>query len=674
MNKNDARLRIEKLKKEVEHHRYLYHVLDKQEISDAALDSLKKELADYETQFPQFLTSDSPSLRVSGKPLENFFKVQHTQPILSLEDAFGFEDLVAWQSRNQRLLPQARFSYFAELKYDGLAVVLRYENGVFAQGATRGDGRVGEDVTQNLRTVESLPLKIKVRKNDPKVIEVRGEILLSKKNFEKINVRLSKEGKTTYANPRNLAAGTIRQLNPQAVSDRKLDCMVFEILTDVGQKTHADVHHILAQWGFKTSQETQQCKDLPGAQEFLTHWEKRRATLPYMTDGAVIVVDDIGYEKKLGSVGKAERWMIAYKFPAEQATTIVEKIQVQVGRTGALTPVALLRPVKVAGSTVSRATLHNEDEIKRLGLKIGDTVIIQKAGDIIPDIVSVLPGLRTGKEKSFSMPKTCPVCGAPVERKDGEVAHYCTNKQCNAKTREQFYHFVSKAAVDIDGLGPKIVDQLLDMDLVRDVSDLYTLTAGDLEPLERFAEKSASNLIVAIQERRKIPLHRFLFGLGLRHVGSETAFLLVSVLAGKRLERPKALLEEMETWTPETLENIEGIGPIVAQSIVEDVHDAFFKRLIQKLDTVGVRLEVPSARAKGKFSGKTFVLTGTLSSLTREEATEKIRDLGGQISSSVSSKTDFVLAGDNPGSKYHKAKKIGVTVLSEKEFLGKIRK
>lgn len=674
MTKAQASTRIAKLRKEIDRYRYQYHVLDRSEISDAALDSLKKELQDLEDQFPDLVTPDSPTQRIGGAPLKVFQKVRHSEPVRSLQDAFSAEDLAQWEARNKRLV-RGTYAYFAELKFDGLAVVLKYENGLFVQGATRGDGFVGEDVTQNLKTIEAIPLRITPRARDPKIIEVRGEILMSKRVFDAVNKELEENGKPVFANPRNLAAGTIRQLDPEMVRARKLDCVTFDVITDVGQKTHDEEHALLEKWGFKTAnRQTAHCATLSEIRDFLEHWEKHRTSLPYQTDGAVIVVNDLRTATQLGHVGKAERWMIAYKFPAEQATTVVEDITVQVGRTGALTPVAHLRPVRVAGTTVSRATLHNADEIKRLGLKIGDTVILQKAGDIIPDIVQVLPKLRTGKERAFRMPTKCPVCESPVRRQDGEVAHYCTNPECFARTREQFYHFVGRAAADIDGLGPKIVDQLLDQQLIADVADLYTLTVGDIEPLERFGEKSAENLVAAIAERKTIPLARLLFGLGMRHVGAETAQLLAAHLAGASVDAPDALRARMQKFTESELLGIEGIGQIVAQSIVKEVHGHRIAHLLDKLHNVGVQIDVPPRVLRaGKFLNKTFVLTGALETMTRQQAKSAIVSRGGHVSGSVSTKTDVVVVGEHPGSKQRNAEKLGVTIWDEKRLLAALK-
>ncbi len=445
MNKVEAKLRIEKLVKEINNYRYFYHVLDQAKISEAALDSLKKELVNLESAWPDLVRADSPSQRVAGKVLSKFIKVKHSTKILSLVDAFDDKDLADWQERNEKILKDKIKNYYTELKLDGLTVVLTYRDGVFWQGATRGDGQFGEDVTNNLKTIDSIPLSLKPLpgKTLPKVVEVRGEVVMNKKVFTELNKQQAKSSLPLFANPRNVAAGSIRQLDPKIAASRRLDCVVFELITDLGQKSHQESHEILAKLGFKTSPYNEACHDLEAVSKYLNKWQEKRKSLPYQTDGSVIVVNDVRQEKILGHIGKAERWMIAFKFPAEQVTTKVLDIEIQVGRTGALTPVAILEPVSVAGTTVSRATLHNQDEIERLDVRIGDTVIIQKAGDIIPDIVQVLPKLRTSKVKKFIFPKKCPVCHSQVTKKDGEVAWYCSNKQCYAKNVEALIHFVS---------------------------------------------------------------------------------------------------------------------------------------------------------------------------------------------------------------------------------------
>ncbi len=669
MNRSEVKKRIEKLRKEIQRHRYLYHVLDKPEISDGALDSLKNELQELEDKYPEFITLDSPTQRVGGQVLDKFQKIEHTRPILSLRDAFNLDDLKDWEERNEKILSKKNFSYYAELKLDGLAIVLRYKNGVLDKGITRGNGRIGEDVTHNLKTIESIPLKLeevggRAARALKGVFEVRGEVIMTKKSFEKINEEQKKKGELPFANPRNTAAGSIRQLDPKIAAKRDLDCSVFEILTDIGQKSHQEVHELLRQLGFKTSPYTEYCSNLDKGYKFFKKWENKRKQLEYDTDGAVLVINNISDQKKLGSVGKAERWMIAYKFPAEQATTIVEDIKVQVGRTGTLTPVAHLKPVTVAGSRVKRATLHNIDEIKRLDIKIGDTVIIQKAGDIIPDIIKVIKNLRTGREKEFKMPLKCPICGSQILRKKGEVNYYCSSKNCGAIKREQLYHFVSKAGFDIEGLGPKIIDQLYDQDLIKDAADIFLLKKEDLMPLERFEEKSVNNLLEAIEKSKKINFERFIISLGIRHVGEETALDLASKFGS---------LKNLKKASLEKINNIYDIGEVVAKSVIDYFQDKNNLKLIDKLLSNGVEVKSRKVLKKNKsFKDKSFVLTGTLESMSRDQAKEKIRNLGGKVTSSVSSNTNYVVFGKNAGSKLEKAKKLSVKSISEKEFLAMI--
>jgi DNA ligase (NAD+) len=708
MTKQETKQRIEKLKKEINHHRYLYHVLDKQEISDAALDSLKHELYELEQKYPEFITSDSPTQRIGGKPLEKFNKIRHKVPQWSFNDAFEPEEMREFDERikrglqKNRLKPEATndnigshifqgafVDYLCELKIDGLHVVLTYKKGIFVTGATRGDGKVGENVTQNLKTIESIPLKLE----KPIDLIVEGEVWMSKKIFAKLNKERKKRGEPLFANPRNAAAGTIRQLNPKIVAERKLDCFIYDLsyfsqffsnkleLSQKGKwlpKTQEEELEFLKNLGFKVNQHYQYCKNIEEVIKFWQKWKDKKKSQDYWIDGIVVKVNSRDFQEKLGYTGKAPRWAIAFKFPAEQATTIVEDIQVQVGRTGALTPVAHLKPIEVAGSTVSRSTLHNEDEIKRLGIRIGDTVIIQKAGDVIPDIVQVLSKLRTGKEKKFSIPKQCPVCGALTERRAGEAATYCTNPNCFAQEKEKMIHFVSKKAFDIEGMGEKIIEQLIDEGLSSKPNDIFYLKQGDLEPLERFAEKSARNLIEAIEKSKKISLAKFIFALGIRYVGEETAQLLSQQITNKfqipdsKFQIPN-VIDFFNHLSIEELEQIEGIGEKVAESIYQWFRNKKNLELLEGLNKVGIIIETTAKKLKSyeakKLKGKTFVLTGALESMSRDEAKEKIRALGGDISSSVSKKTDFVVAGKKPSSKYDKAKKLGVKIIGEKEFL-----
>jgi len=686
MTKKEAKVRIEKLKRLIHHHRYLYHVLDKQEISEAVLDSLKKELFDFEQEFPEFITPDSPTQRVGGKPLEKFEKVRHPTPMLSFNDAFSEKDMEDWLERISRLLTPteaSKIDFYCEPKLDGLAIELIYENGILKAGSTRGDGIIGEDVTQNLKTVEAIPLKLRTKEEilkdfktqgcDPCILEairnfdfkksivVRGEAIIIKKDFEKVNKEQIKRNFPPYANPRNLAAGSIRQLDPKVTASRHLDSNAYDLVTDLGQKNHFEKHQIIETLGFKTNNKySKYCRNLKEVFEFHDFWQKNREKLPYEIDGIVVIVNDNKIFEKLGVVGKAPRGVIAFKFPLKQATTIIEDIKVQVGRTGALTPVAILKPVEVGGVTISRATLHNEDEMKRLGVKIGDTVIVGRAGDVIPDIISVLPELRTGREKEFKFPKKCPACGGKVVRPAGEVVWRCLNPKCFARQREYFYHFISKAAFDIVGLGPKIVDRLIDEGLVSDPADLFELEEGDILPLERFAEKSAKNLIEVIQSRKKIQFPRFIYALGIRNVGEETARTLAEYFGS---------IEKLKKASLEELQKIMNVGPMVAKSIYAFFQEKRNLKFIEKLKWVGVEIISEKKPKRQILEGKTFVLTGSLGSMAREEAKEKIRLLGGEISESVSKKTDYVLVGKEPGSKFEKAQKLGVKTINEKEFL-----
>lgn len=673
MDKKEAKQRIDKLKETINRHRYLYHVLDKQEISDAALDSLKKELFDLEQQYPDLITQDSPTQRVGGKPLKEFKKVKHLQRMLSLNDAFSTEDMQDWQERFLKLVSQeekGKVDYYCELKIDGLAIELTYKNGVLETGSTRGDGNVGEDITQNLRTVDAIPLTIKPPKGAPSEIVVRGEVFMNKKEFNRINKEQEQKGLPVYANPRNIAAGSVRQLDPKITAERKLDSFAYDLLTDLASpvgygrgaiKTHEDKHKILKELGFKTNKNNKYCKSLEEVLEFREYWIKQREKLDYEIDGVVVLINKNEIFEKLGIVGKAPRGGIAYKFPQAQSTTKVLDIKVQVGRTGAMTPVAVLEPVQVTGITITRATLHNEDEIKRLGLKIGDTVIVGRAGDVIPDIIKVLPELRTGNEKTFKMPTVCPSCGFKLEKSETEVLLRCPNAKCVAKQRRGFYHFVSRSAFNMDGLGPKIIDRLMDEGLVQDPSDLFDLKEEDVVALERFAEKSAENLVKSIQDKRQITLAKFIYALGIRNVGEETAIDL-----SKHFNN----LGKIRQAKLEDIDSILDIGPVVAKSIYEWFQDKgnqkFLDRLEEKVKIINLQ---PTNQ---KLGGKTFVITGTLNSMSRDEVRAKIRDLGGSVSESVSSKTDYVVVGSDPGSKAEKAKKLGVKTLNEQEFLSLI--
>ena len=664
-----TRERIEKLKKAIDKYRYAYHVLNKSLISDEALDALKKELFDLEQQFPDLITPDSPTQRIGGKPLKKFEKIRHEKPMISLNDAFSEDDVRAWVERLENYLERSlKTEFFCELKIDGLAIELVYKNGVFIQGSTRGDGLVGEGITQNLKTVEAIPLKLTGK--FPKHLVVRGEVFMIKKEFERINKEQLRKGGKIFANPRNMAAGSVRQLDPKIIAGRKLDSFQYAIVTDVGQKTHEGEHRLLHSWGFKTNPHNKKVSAVRGIFEFHDYWGKHRNEIPYEIDGAVIIVNDNKIFDKAGVIGKAPRGAIAYKFSPKEATTIVEDIKVQIGRTGALTPVGVLKPVQVGGVTISHATLHNYDEIQRLGIKIGDTVIVSRAGDVIPQIVRVLKELRTGKEKEFKMPTACPIDGSKII-KDG-VIYRCANKNCGARQREFLYHFVSRGAFNIEGLGPKIIDRFLDEGLISDAADIFKLEKGDIEVLERFGEKSAENIVSETGARKNILLNRFIFSLGILHVGEETARLLAqkAVNINPKISSPKEVLNIFESMSLEKLQEIPDIGPAVALSIRNYFKDKRHQKLIRKLDEAGVKLETKGLEPKSqKFQGKIFVLTGSLESMSRDRAKEKIRSLGGEISESVSKNTNYVVAGAEPGSKLEKAQKLGVKAITEKEFL-----
>jgi len=659
VNKQEAKKRIEKLKELIRRQRYLVHVLDRQEMSEAALDSLKKELFDLEARFPDLVTPDSPTQRVAGRPLDKFEKIKHKRPMLSLNDGFSEKDMIGWQERIIKILSEEekkQLDYFAELKVDGLAVSLTYKKGIFFKGATRGDGLIGEDVTQNLKTIESIPLKI----GKPVNCEIRGEVYLSKRDFFSLNKQRKKEGLAPYANPRNTAAGSIRQLDAQVTASRRLSFLAWSLS---GKSEQQAEHKEIKGLGLKPV-EGKYCPDLPAVFAYYKEVLREREKLPYQIDGLVVSVNRNSLLDKLGVAGKSPRGSIAFKFPGREATTVVKGIKVQVGRTGALTPVAHLKPVNIGGATITKATLHNEDEIKRLGLKIGDTVIVGRSGDVIPKVQRVLKELRTGREKQFKMPSRCPACGSRLRRKQGEAITVCDNTRCSTRRRRQLYHFVSRAAFDIEGTGPKIIDQLIDNNLISDAADLFDLKEGDLLPLERFAQKSAEKMIEAINKTRGISLSRFIFALGIKGVGEETAIDLANYF--KSFSRlAKANSQELLA--------IKDIGPETAKSIIqffrEKRNQAFLKNLLKQ-----VKIEEPPLPESSKvLRGKTFVLTGTLLGMTREEAKERIRQLGGDVASSISKKTDYLVAGREPGSKLEKARRLAVKIINESRFLEMIK-
>ncbi|RME59263.1 NAD-dependent DNA ligase LigA [Candidatus Parcubacteria bacterium] len=689
MKKKEAQQRIEKLREAIRRYRYAYHVLDKSLVSDAVLDSLKKELFDLEQQFPDLITPDSPTQRVGGVPLEKFQKVQHETPMLSLNDAFTEDDVRAWMERIERFLGRklrkSEQEFYCDLKMDGLAVELVYEKGILVRGATRGDGIIGEDVTQNLKTIEAIPLRLHAP--FPSHIVVRGEAFLTKKEFARINRVQVREGKKPYANPRNVAAGSIRQLDPKVTAARKLDFFAYGIARRPGDARHyrryptlADEYRALRAMGLKTNPHGKVLHCLEEVIAFWREWERKRDQLPYEIDGIVVSLNSSKLYDALGIVGKTHRAAIALKFSPKEATTVVEDIRVQVGRTGILTPVAILKPVLVGGVTISRATLHNEDEIRRLGVKIGDTVVVSRAGDVIPKITKVLANLRTGKEKEFRMPSRCPVDHAPVRR---EGAFFrCTNRKCAAAAREQLFHFVAKSAFDIQGMGPKVLDRFLDEGLIGDAADIFFLKKGDIAVLEGFGEKSAENLIAEIHRKKHISLARFLYALGILHVGEETARTLAAMFCaascnheGRREYSPLEVGEFFAGCSEEQLRTLPDVGEKVAKSILQWFHDAAHHRLLSRLAEAGVRVVCEKIGSTGGvFSGEVVVFTGELDSMPRAEAEARVREQGGKAAKSVTKNTSLVVVGSNPGTKLQKARELGIRVIGEKEFLAMLQK
>jgi DNA ligase (NAD+) len=681
MTKDEAKKRAEKLRDEINYHRYIYNTLDKSDISDAAYDSLFHELEKIEEQYPELITSNSPTQRVGARPAKKFEKVHHDSKMYSINDVFNFGELEKWQERLIKLGAKSaidKSGYYVELKMDGLAVSLIYENGSLLRGTTRGDGIIGEDVTNNLRTIEAIPLKLEHHKDIKKILcargaesvlrgrlEVRGEAFLSKKDFENLNQEREKQGLSKYANPRNIAAGSIRQLDPKITAERELDFFVYSVPVKIGLNQHHQEHDLASCLGFKINKNNKHCRSIQEVEEYLKHWEKARENLPYQTDGVVVILDDKKAFDRLGVVGKAPRGMIAYKFAAEEATSTIKDIIVQVGRTGKLTPVAVMEPTLVAGSTVSRATLHNADEIKRKDIKIGDTVIIRKAGDVIPEVVEPIKSMRSGHEKEFHMPHECPVCGGEVTKKDGEVDYYCKKKDCAIRKLRQLGFFVSKNAFDIDGLGPKILEQLWNEGLVRSPEDIFKLKEDDLKPLERFAEKSAANIIDAVENSKKISLERFLYALGIRHIGAETA---------EDVAEQFGEIDKILTLGKSDLDAIYGVGEAVGSSFEEYFSDHNNIDMIKNLRKLGVKiLPYHSPVVSKKLGGKSFVITGSLESMPRDDAHKMIVKIGGVVHSSVTSKTDYLVLGDEPGSKFEKAKRFGTKILSEEEFLKMIK-
>ena len=664
MGKKDIENKIKKLRELVSHHNHRYYSENKPEISDHEYDRLMKELQGLEEAHPELITPDSPTQRVSGEVQEGFKTVEHKVPMLSMDNTYSADEIREFDKRVKKNLGVDRLDYAVELKIDGVSISLLYKKGRFIQGATRGDGFRGDDITINLKTIRSLPLNLSVRKGVrlPNAFEARGEVYISRRAFLKINKEKEKKGEEVFANPRNAAAGSLKLLDSSLTAKRHLDMWIYGLgyEEDSSFKTQYEALNFLKDVGFRINPYVKKCNSIEDVIKYCNEWEGKKDSLDYDIDGMVIKVDSFSYQRDLGQTSKSPRWMIAYKFPAERKETRLEDIIVQVGRTGTLTPVAVLKPVELSGSTVSRATLHNQDEVMRKDIRIGDRVIIEKAGEIIPQVVEALKNKRTGKEKRFSMPKKCPVCGFGVESIEGEVALRCENLKCPAQLKERIKHFASRQAMDIEGMGEAIVTQLVDKKMVEDYGDIYYLKHDDVASLERMADKSASNLIDAIKKSKLSSLNRLIFGLGIRHVGVRAAWILAARFGS---------LEGITSLDIEELEKINEIGPIMAKSIFKFFRSKENKNVIEKLKKAGVdtssKLKVQGSKV---FSGKSVVVTGSLETFSRQEIEELIRMQGGNASSSVSKKTDFLVAGKEPGSKLDKAKKLGVRVINEDGF------
>jgi DNA ligase (NAD+) len=659
-----AKNEIEELRDKLRRHEYLYYVLDQPEISDAAYDRLMKRLEELEAAHPELTTSDSPTVRVGGAPREGFQTVQHGRPMLSLDNAMSYDQLRDFDRRVRQGSGREKIEYIAEHKFDGLSLSLQYEHGGLARGVTRGDGRTGEDVTANVRTIRSIPLRVDLavlkKLKLPNTFDVRGEVLMPLKSFEAMNRQQEESGAKIFVNPRNAAAGSVRVLDPSITARRRLEFFAYYFLVDgeVPFAKHSESLQALKQLHFRASEDWKLCNGIDEVLAYCDAWEPKREKLPYEIDGVVVKVNSIAIQRELGYTAKSPRWAVAYKYPARQETTVVNDIRVQVGRTGTLTPVAVLEPVQVGGVTVSRSTLHNMDEIERLGLQIGDTVLIERAGEVIPHVLKVTK--EGANRRSFRMPKTCPECGSAIHRAEEEVAYRCVNASCPAKRRESLLHFASRHAMDINGLGDKIVDQLVDKKMVKDVADLYTLKLDEVANLERLGEKSAQNLLGQIAASKKHTLARLIYALGIRMVGERTAQLLAAHFSS---------LDELAAAKEEQLFEVTEVGPKVAAAIVEFFSEPANRQIIKKLEKAGVRpTEEKRVLKSQKFAGKSFVFTGSLANRSREEAGQLVMLHGGKVSGSVSKKTDYVVVGADPGSKYDKAKELGVAILTELEF------
>ncbi|HUL23902.1 MAG TPA: NAD-dependent DNA ligase LigA [Thermodesulfobacteriota bacterium] len=661
MTSDAIRKRVDKLREEIEYHNYRYYIHDQPEISDAEYDRLMKELEKLEEQHPELRSPNSPTQRVGASPLQEFEIVRHTIPMLSLANAFDESEAREFDKRVKKFLGTSEeIEYIAEPKFDGLAIELVYEAGQFVVGSTRGDGVNGENITQNLRTIKTIPLQLFRKEiSAPERLEVRGEVIMQLKRFKELNRKREERGEPPFANPRNAAAGSVRQLDPKITAERPLEIYFYALGEVRGWtfKTQWDVLKTLPKWGLRTNPNVRKCKNIEEVLDYYHEMNEKRESLPYEIDGTVIKVNSFDLQTRLGEIARSPRWALAFKFQPQQETTKIKDIRPQVGRTGALTPVALMEPVRVGGVEVSRATLHNQDEIDRLDVRIGDTVVIQRAGDVIPEVVQVVTSKRTGKEKKFEMPSKCPVCGAEVVKE--EAIHRCIGLDCPAQLKGRIRHFASKRAMDIDGLGVKLIEQLVDKGLVKDVADIYYIKKEQLVELERMADKSAQNIIDAIEKSKTKPLSKFLYALGIRNVGETTAEDLASYF-------PR--LDEIFHLSEEDLMEVQGIGPEVAASVHRFFGDKKNKESIDLLKKAGVKVIESKAKEKGKLVGKTFVFTGTLKTFGRDEARTLVESMGATTASTVSKKVDFVVVGEDPGSKFDRAKELGVKTLTEEEF------
>ena len=660
MTTDDIKNSIERLRQDIHLHDYKYYVENKPEISDQQYDSLITRLKGLEKEYPQLVSKDSPTQKVGERAVSGFKKIRHISRMLSMDNTYSADELREFDKRVKKNLPNENIDYVVELKIDGASVSLVYEKGIFKAGATRGDGKRGDDVTQSLKAIEGIPLFLSHRERLPVKVEMRGEVYMGHEVFKSINQEKSVIGDELFANPRNAAAGSLKLLDPELAAKRRLRIFIYGIGNDAEAiaDTHSNALKFLIKEGFRVNEHVKKCKDIDEVVKYCDHWQDKKDTLDYDIDGMVVKVDSISQQKRLGATTKAPRWMIAYKFPAERAMTKLKDIVIQVGRTGSLTPVAELAPVKLSGSTVSRATLHNMDDIERKGIMIGDTVVIEKAGEIIPQVIEPVLSARTGKETKFIMPNKCPACGMNVVQRPGEVAIRCDNKMCPAQQKERLRHFASRQGMDIEGLGEAVVEQLIDKKLVKDCADIYSLGFDDICKLERIADKSAQNLLDAIVRSKGQSLARLIYSLGIRHVGVHAADVLAEKFGS---------IENLSKQGVETLMDTSEIGPIMAESICEFLQREDAKNLLRKLVLAGINLR-HKVNVDGIFSGKVFIFTGSLEDFSRTQAQERVKSLGGTVTASIGKKIDFVVIGKDPGLKHNKAQKLGLNIITEEEF------